>query len=464
MRTTFVDKIAFFSVLIKEKVGGFFVTGHERSIKLRRNVLASLILKGMTVGISLLIIPMTIHYVNPTQYGIWLTLSSMIAWFNFMDIGLANGLKNKVAEANAANQVVSIKAYISTAYAVLSAIAVSIFFLFLVGNHFLDWSYILNFDDPSLRNMNLIASIIMGSFCVQFFLQPLTSVLTAFHAAAAVSLIFAIGQIGCLAGIYLLTHFTSGSLLYLTLVLTGIPLMVQVLATVWCFKSLYAPYRPNYRAIDLKHASSLLSTGGAFFFVQIGSLILFQTDNIIVTQLFGPQQVTIFNISYKLFSVISIVFTIAMTPLWPAFTDAYAKKDIVWIKGVFGKMYKYFFLLGSCSICLLFFSTKIFDIWLDGSVVVPLELSIVMTIYVIAICWMTIHCYFINGIGKVRLQMYLYIASTAINIPLAIVLGREFGLIGITLSNVLVVIVMSEVLRMQCRKIINNTASGVWNA
>jgi O-antigen/teichoic acid export membrane protein len=463
MKTTFVDNIAIFSSSIREKAGGFFVIGHERSIKLRRNVFASLVLKGITACISLLIIPITLHYVNPTQYGIWLTLSSMIAWFNLMDIGLANGLKNKVAEANATKQVDSIKAYISTTYAVLSAIAICIFLLFLVGNYFLDWGYILNFNDPFLTNLNAIASIMMAAFCVQFFLQPLTSILTALHSAAAVSLIFAIGQIGCLAGIYLLTYYTSGSLLYLTLLLTGVPIVVQLLATVWWFKNSLAQYRPNFRAIDLKHARSLLSAGGAFFFVQIGSLILFQTDNIIVTQLFGPEQVTIFNISYKLFSIISILFTIAMTPLWPAFTDAYAKKDIEWIKGVFAKMYKYFLILTVCSIGLLIFSTNIFDIWLGDSVTIPLELSIVMAIYVIAICWMTIHCYFINGIGKVRLQMYLYIGSTVINIPLAIVLGKKFGLIGITLSNVFVVIFMSEILRIQCGKIIKNSAFGIWN-
>jgi len=463
MKTTFVDNIAIFFSSIREKVGGFFMSGHERSIKLRRNVLASLIMKGITACISLLIIPITLHYVNPTQYGIWLTLSSMIAWFNLMDIGLANGLKNKVAEANATNQVASIKAYISTAYAVLSAIAISIFLLFLVGNNFMDWEYILNFNDPSLKNLNVIASIMMASFCVQFFLQPLTSILTALHSAASVSLIFTIGQIGCLVGIYLLTYNTSGSLLYLTLLLTGVPIAVQLLATVWWFKNSLAQYRPNYRSIDLKHARNLLSTGGAFFFVQIGSLILFQTDNIIVTQLFGPEQVTIFNISYKLFSVISILFTIAMTPLWPAFTDAYAKKDIEWIKGVFSRMYKYFLMLTACSLGLLFFSQKIFSIWLEDRVTIPLELSIAMAIYVIAICWMTIHCYFINGIGKVRLQMYLYIGSTAINIPLTIILGREFGLIGITLSNILVVIFMGEVLRIQAGKIIKNSAFGIWN-
>lgn len=464
MTAALVDKIAFLAASIRGKVSGFFATGHERTIKTRRNVAISLILKGFTVAISLLLVPMTIRYVNSTQYGIWLTLSSMIAWFNFMDIGLANGLKNKIAEANANNQAASVKAYVSTTYAILMAIGATIFILFLVGNFFLDWSRILNFHDASLPNLNGIAVIIIGTFCVQFLLQPLSSMLAAFQAGAAVSVIFAIGQVGCLVGIFLLTRFSSGSLLYLVLILTCTPLLVQVLATFWYFRNKYARYRPSYRAIDLKHAKSLLGTGGVFFFVQIGSLLLFQTDNIVISQLFGPPQVTVFNICYKLFSVVSMVFTIAMTPLWPAFTDAYAKNDIGWIKGVFDKMYKYFYLLAACAIGLIFISPRIFEIWLGGSVDVPLELSVVMAAYVIGICWMTIQCYFVNGIGKIKIQLYLYIVSTVVNIPLAILFGHRFGVMGVTLSNLLVVIVMSVLLQMQCKKIIDGTASGVWAA
>ena len=159
-----------------------------------------------------------------------------------------------------------------------------------------------------------------------------------------------------------------------------------------------------------------------------------------------------------------MVFTIAMTPLWPAFTDAYAKNDIGWIKGVFDKMYKYFYLLAACAIGLIFISPRIFEIWLGGSVDVPLELSVVMAAYVIGICWMTIQCYFVNGIGKIKIQLYLYIVSTVVNIPLAILFGHRFGVMGVTLSNLLVVIVMSVLLQMQCKKIIDGTASGVWAA
>jgi Na+-driven multidrug efflux pump len=116
------------------------------------------------------------------------------------------------------------------------------------------------------------------------------------------------------------------------------------------------------------------------------------------------------------------------------------------------------------SAALLSISNIIFSAWVGSNISIPVELSIAMTIYVIAICWMTIHCYYINAIGKMKLQMYLYFISVIINIPLAVVFSRELGLVGVALSNILVVIVMGEMLRIQCNKVINKTASGIWSS
>ena len=102
-----------------------------------KNIIGSLFVKGGSILISLLIVPLTINYVSTEKYGIWLTLSSIIAWFSFFDIGLGNGLKNKLAHAIANEDHNLAKIYISTTYAIL-AILVAIFILvFFVFNHFI---------------------------------------------------------------------------------------------------------------------------------------------------------------------------------------------------------------------------------------------------------------------------------------------------------------------------------------
>ena len=109
--------------------------GHDRSVKAKKNIFASFIIKGCNIAISLVLVPLTIHYVNPTQYGIWLTLSSIIGWFAFFDIGFGNGLRNKFAEAIAKDDHQLARIYLSTTYAILSIIIIcyKAFFILLIN-------------------------------------------------------------------------------------------------------------------------------------------------------------------------------------------------------------------------------------------------------------------------------------------------------------------------------------------
>src|SRR5690606_23076674 len=118
--------------------------GEERSIKAKKNILISIFTKGLGIAISLLLVPLTINYVNPSRYGIWLTLSSIVVWFSFFDIGLSQGLRNKFAEAKARGDNESAQIYVSTTYAILAIIFAVVWLLYLIGSQFLDWSSILN--------------------------------------------------------------------------------------------------------------------------------------------------------------------------------------------------------------------------------------------------------------------------------------------------------------------------------
>ena len=114
------------------------------------------------------------------------------------------------------------------------------------------------------------------------------------------------------------------------------------------------------------------------------------------------------------------------------------------------------------TICLLLISPFVFQLWLGDSVKIPFTLSVAMTIYVIAYSWHTIHVFLLNGIGKVRLQLYLIVISAIVNIPLAIFFGKKIGLAGITFSNAILLIIMGIIFSIQCKKILNNSASGIW--
>lgn len=448
---------------LKNSILNYFSSGHERSVKAKKNIAAALLVRGLTVGIGFVLLPLTINYVNKSNFGIWLTLSSIITWLNSFDIGLANGLKNKLAERHAQKDDEGSKIYLSTTYVLITALSALIFVVFLLINHFLNWQKILNAGYSTGISYNDLAVVVIGIFCIQFIVQIMNVVLTATHASAKMAWVSLFGQLASLILILILPLIAKGSLLNLILIIAVAPLCVQIIASAWFYTHEYSAIAPGIKFIRLKYAKSLLSTGGLFFLVQIGGLLLFQTDNIVITQLFGPADVTIFNVDYKLFSVIGIVFTIVLTPFWSAFTDAFVKLDYEWIRGVFAKMYKYFLVLTAMTVALLAGSPLLFKLWMGNAFSIPMSLSLAMSVYTLEFCWMLIHCFFLNGIGKIRLQVYLYIASTLVNIPMAIYLGRIYGIKGVTLSNVIVMFIMGVVLYIQCNKIINKSARGIWD-
>ena len=442
---------------------GLITRGHERSVKAKKNILASFLIKGLSIAISLVLVPLTINYVNPSRYGIWLTLSSIVSWFSFFDIGFGNGLRNKFAEALAEGQEELARIYVSTTYAILSIIIGVVLVFFVIINPFLNWSKLLNTAPEMAGELGILAEIVFVFFCLRFIFQLLTTILTANQEPAKASLFDFLGSLFSLIIIYILTKTTSGNLIYLGTALSLAPVLVLIVFSAWYFTHDYRKFAPSFKYVKFGHARSLMSLGIKFFVIQIAALVLFNTNNIIITQLFGPQEVTTFNVSYKLFSVVIMIFSIMATPLWSAFTDAYVRKDFAWIKTTLAKMRIIWILLSLFTIVLLVGSPLIFKWWIGDKVKVPFALSMAMASYVIVYVWQTLHVFLLNGIGKIKLQLYLVIFSGLINIPLAIFLGKKVGLVGITLTSTMLFVFMGIIFSIQTQKILNNTATNIWN-
>jgi len=448
---------------IQKYIGDFFSKGHERSINAKKNVLFSFIVKGVSIAISLILVPLTINYVNPSRYGIWLTLSSIITWFSFFDIGFGNGLRNKFAEALAKGEEDLAKIYVSTTYAILSIIIGIVLLLFICINCFINWPKILNTPQDMAGELSILAAIVFVFFCLRFVFQLINTVLSANQEPAKASFFDLLGSLLSLIIIFTLTKTTSGNLIYLGATLSFTPVVVLIASSLWLYNHDYKRFAPSIKFVKLSYGRNLMSLGVKFFIIQIAALVLFNTNNIIVTQIFGPKEVTTFDIAFKLFSVVTMIFNIIAIPLWTAFTDAFAKNEFNWIKNTLLKMKKIWVVFIIFTVCLLLSSRWIFKLWLGDSVNIPLSLSIAMSGYVIVNMWQTIHVFFLNGIGKIRLQLYLIVFSGLINIPLAIFFCKKFGLVGITLISTLLFFLMGIVFSIQTRKILNNTARNIWS-
>jgi O-antigen/teichoic acid export membrane protein len=441
----------------------FFTKGNERSINAKKNIVFIAMLKGFSIAISIFLVPITIHYVNPTRYGIWLTLSSIVGWFYFFDIGLGNGLRNKFAEAIASGKTELARTYVSTTYAILTVIIAIVLLIFFCINPFLNWAKILNTPDDMASELSILALIVFSFFCLEFVLQLVTIILTANQQPAKASLFGFLGNLISLCIIFLLTKTTSGNLIYLGTIFSITPVLVLVASSLWFYTHSYKQFAPSIKFVKFHFARDLMGLGIKFFVIQIAAIILYQTSNIIIAHLFGPEQVTPYNIAYKYFGVITMTFSIIMLPLWSAFTEAWTKKDITWIKNTVNKLILIWGLIAISVIIMFVFSTFIYRLWVGKEIKVPVSVSAVMAAYVVINGWCGIFSQFLNGVGKIKLQLYVGIVGALINIPIAIMLGKHLGIYGVILSTVILGIINAFWSPIQYMKIINNKATGIWN-
>jgi O-antigen/teichoic acid export membrane protein len=448
---------------LQEFIKNFFTEGSQRSINAKKNILVLAIIRGCSIAVSLILVPITIHYINPTRYGIWLTLSSIVGWFGFFDVGLGHGLRNRFAEAvtNGKDELAHI--YVSTTYAILSLIIIVVLIIFFCINPFLNWSKILNTSPSMAEELSILALIVFVFFCLQFVFRLITTILTANQQPAKASIFDLVGSLVSLCLIFILTKTSSGNLIYLGTVFSFTPVLVLTASSIWFYTHQYKKYAPAIKFVNFHYARDLMGLGIKFFIIQIAGVVLYQTSNIIIANLFGPEQVTPYNIAYKYFSIIPMAFTIIMMPFWSATTEAWIKKDINWIKNAINKLIIIWLIFSISAIIMLFFSNFIYRIWVGKEIQVPISISVVIAAYVIINGWCNIFSQFMNGVGKIKLQLYFGIFGALLNIPFAIVLGKHLGIYGVILATCFLGIINAIWSPIQYKKIINNKAKGIWN-
>jgi len=445
--------------------GLFNFKNSSRSEKAKKNIVILFLLQTFNFFSLMAIVPVTLNYLGKTEYGIWLTLASILSWLINLDFGLGNGLRNKLAEALALNDIKLARIYVSTAYAVFSVGIISAFLIYFIIHGFLNWAYILQAPTDYTALLNSLVLYVIILFLIQFLLKLITSIINADQRPALNGGLSLITNSLTLLIVYILSIYALPSLTVFALVSSGIPVLVFLIASLFLFGGHFKNISPSIKFVNLKYSSSLVKLGMQFFVIQISSLIVFTTGNIIITQLYGPKSVVTYNVAYKYFYMVPLVFNVVLAPFWSAFTEAYVKNEYDWIKNSIRKLIFIWAFLSFATVVMVIFSDFVYEIWVGPQVKVPFILSIASGVFVIIANWNNIFAYFINGVGKVRIQIYYSIFIAIINIPLSIFLAKTIGLgiTGVMVATNISLIFASIWTPIQYHKIINKKAKGIWD-
>jgi O-antigen/teichoic acid export membrane protein len=438
----------------------YISNNNDLSSKVRLSIIYLTIFRVIGIIAGFLIVPQTLRFVTKSEYGIWLTLSSMIGWISLFDLGITNGLRNLFAVAKSNNKIILSRIYISSVYFYLSIIFSIVLILLLIFNSFFDWSIVFGNIIGSNSQIRYIFVFIVIYFCFQFILRTLGVILTVDHKPHVINIIDVLGQVLTLSLIFLLNHITKGNIFLLTIVSTIPPLFFLLIANYYYFKNKYKYISPNFKFVRWSLTKNIFKLGGKFFIIQIASIIQYQTTLFLISKYFSSESVVKYNITFKYFSILNLVFGVVITPFWSAVTEAYAKKNITWIKNSINMYLKIACLFVFVGFIMLFLSDKFYTLWIPNQDInIPFILSTWVMISSLATIFSGIFVSVINGIGKIQIQLYFSFLSPFVFLFLSyfFVVKLKYGIEGIIIATLISNFTGLIIIPIQCYKILNSS-------
>lgn len=447
------------SKILKQHILG----GDNRSNLIRKNIIISFCIKIWSALVQLLMVPLTLHCLGVYENGLWLTISSLLIWIDNLDIGLANGLRNKLAVHLALGEKIEAQKTVSSTFYMLVLLFIPIIFLINIWIFCVDTYQFFNVDSDIVNNLNVVLHVSAILVCTTFIFKFIGNFYMALQLPAINNALNTLGQTIALLGVVVLYVTGIHSLLCVALINTISPLIVYVVAYPITFYKKYPDLCPHISMVSKSSMKSLATTGIKFFVLQIAGVVLFMSTNILISRFFSPELVTPYQIAYRYFMVLQLIFVIICAPYWTATTDAYKKNDFEWIKKsnkLLDKMMTSLFII---AFFMVIFARPIYTIWIGDANAVSLPMTVIVAVYVMILVASMRYSYILNGFGTLRLQLIMTIIAAVLYIPLATLVCSYknnlnyllYVMCAVNLPGLLVNIV-------QYYKIVNRRAKGIW--
>lgn len=392
---------------------------------LKRNSIISGICKPLSMIVSYLYVPIVLNYLGVEKYGVWSTILTILSWVSYFDIGIGNGLRNRLTESISKKKQDGEK-LVSSAYAFIAAIMICLIIVFSAIASCMNWNKILGVSDIG-ENLKVIVILAVAFVALNFILSLCKNILYAYQKAAYVSVMELATQIINLSGVLIASLFTKSSLFCMTCIYGTSMLSVNIITSIVLYLK-HHDLIPRVKMIDFSVGKDLTNLGLKFFIIQICALVLFTTDSLIISMIYGASDVTPYSTVNKLFTAISSVYTALLAPIWSAVTKAKAEGNYNWLNHIIKKLNLLMipFFAGAFILAAIF--QPLSKWWLQKDLLYSDGLIAFGCAYAILTIWCNTYSYIANGLELMRMSMTVSIIQAIVNIPLSIFLAVNMNM------------------------------------
>jgi len=422
--------------LIKKILSIIFLKNNiDKSSKRYRNILltgsTTALVKIFTSLIGLITVPLTVNYLGPERYGLWMTMSSFLALMSFADMGLGNGLVNAIARSHGSNNIHDAQKAVSSTFAMLSVISIIMLIVFIFIYPHVSWHRVFNAQSELAKDESgkaIFVFIII--FLINLPLGIIRRIQDGYQEGYKHQRIMVLGSLFSLGGLLICIHMEAG-LPYLVLAFSGGNLLALIINGAILFVLQRPELFPNIKLLSVSYGFSLVKTGLIFFMLQIFTIIGNSSDNIIIAHFIDPAAVANYEIVRKLF-LLTMFTQFLIQPLWPAFGEALSSGDYRWAKTtlqraiILGVISSAFF-----SLPLLFGGKFIINLWVGATYVPSFKLLIAFYLFSIFASYGGVMSTFLNSGDLLNKQLKMIGMSSLTAIIMKVLLVNHIGIVGV---------------------------------
>ena len=411
-----------------------------------QNILGAFAVKGLSLVVSLFTLPAYMRFFKDQNVlGVWYTVLSVLTWVLNFDLGVGNGLRNKLALALAVNDQERARQVISSAYFMIGGLMLVLTAAGLTLIPLADWNGFFNVE-ADLISGETLAQVVRYAFigiALQFFLRLISSILYALQKSAVNDAISLVTSVLLLTFALLAPAAAPADSLKLFslgyVFCANLPLAA---ATVMVFWGPLKKCRPGRRWVNVSCAKGVLSLGGMFFFCQIFYMVIANTNEFFITQYTDPTNVVEYQIYNKLFTLVGTLFMLGLTPVWSAVSRAVAEEDYLWLRRVKRQLLWLTAAAAAAEFAILPFLQILVDLWLGPeAIAIQYDYALIFALFGTAMIAQSTVSVIANGTGRIKLQMLCYglgVVVKVVVIDLGCRLTGEW--IVVVLANALVLL------------------------
>ena len=406
------------------------------------------ICKPISMLISYIYVPIALNYLGVEKYGIWATLLTILGWIGYFDIGIGNGLRNKLTESLSKRDGQA-KRLVSSAYAIIALIMIASAIVLSFVASTVNWNRIFKVESSD-ENLAGLVVLTLLFVCINFVLTICKNVLYALQKAANISLMELSIQIINLFGILILSSVKEGSLFGMAVIYGGSMISVNIIASAIIYTK-HKDLSPNLSSVDFSVGKKIASLGAQFFVIQVCALVLFSTDSLIISYLYGATDVTPYNMVQKLFNVIIGIYSAFIAPIWSNVTQLKTQNRPNDIRNIINKLHKIMFPFALMAIVLAMVFRTVSFIWLGRDLEYSNALIIFGCMYALLTIWCNTYAAISNGMEIMKISMVFACVQAIVNIPLSLFMAETLnlktaGVLGGTVGAMCIAAIVSPII------------------